>query len=81
MMLSLSADNVKMNEKMHHYDTENKKHNYTLEGITREDVENMLRYKIDRVENEKRLANMTDLIATLKQQVSNLDIFYYSVYS
>ena len=51
----MAAENDRLNERVNAIEMENKRYGFTFEGITRSDVENMLRLKVERVENDKKL--------------------------
>lgn len=48
---------------------ESKRQQFTFEGITRADVENMLRYKVEKAENDKKMADLEARIKYLNDKV------------
>lgn len=56
--MRISADLERLMNKTGLMELDHKRYSTAFEGVTREDVEYMLKYKVEKVENDKK---MTDL--------------------
>lgn len=48
---------------------EHQKYNHTFEGLTKQDVEHMLRLKVEKVENDKKMEELERKIKNLHSKV------------
>ena len=63
--MRISADLERLMNRFGLMELDHKRTINVFEGVTRQDVENMLRYKVEREENDKKMAELAEMILNL----------------
>lgn len=69
MMVKFACEVDHMNIRMQALEKDNTKNKWTFDGVTRSDVDNMLKYKVERSENDRKIKEIENSIDHLNNIV------------
>ena len=71
--MKMTTDMSWLSERVESTELDHQRYNHTFEGITRADVENMLKYKLEKDEADNRMQQIDQTIQYLKKKVNTFD--------